>query len=115
MIRANANCRSALNENCSLSPFSPVNTALVLTETVNNGTFVSFLVQEAGVRRIAVGVGSGVHDHELKEIASDDSDVLHVSSYDDLHNKLEAIMTMACEDQYPGKLTKLTGNRNDIK
>jgi len=83
------------------------NVLLVLTDGDTNEGSKPFNqvippLNEAGVRRIAVGVGSGVHDHELKEIASEDSDVLHVSSYDDLHNKLEAIMTMACEDQYPG-------------
>ena len=60
--------------------------------------------QEAGVRRIAVGIGSGIDLGELQQIASNNKDVLQVQNYGQLDSKLEEIMTMACEEQYPGKL-----------
>ena len=63
-------------------------------------------LQESGVRRIAVGIGSGIDLRELKEIASSNDDVLQVSGYGQLYPKLEVIMNMACEEQYPGMLTK---------
>ena len=69
---------------------------------VNTSTSFFFL-QEAGVRRIAVGIGSGIDISELREIASNDRDVLQVHGYQYLFSILENIMTFACEEQYPGK------------
>ena len=66
-------------------------------------------MQEAGVRRIAVGIGRGIDKSELTEIASSSVDVLQVSGYDELYPKLEKIMKMACEEQYPGTLVKRIG------
>ena len=63
-------------------------------------------MQEAGVRRIAIGTGSGINLGELEQIASKNEDVLQVNSYEQLDSKLEEIMKMACEEQYPGKLAK---------
>lgn len=59
-------------------------------------------MQEAGVRRVAIGIGSGIDISELRQIASSNEDVLQVSRYDELYGKLERIMKMACEEQYPG-------------
>lgn len=53
-----------------------------------------------------MGIGSTVDDRELEQIASKKDDVLHVASYQQLHAKLEDIMNMACEDQYPGNFVK---------
>ena len=64
-------------------------------------------MQGAQVRRIAIGIGSGINYGELREIASDKSDVLQVAKYGQLQSKLEDIMKMACEQQYPGKLPKV--------
>ena len=64
-------------------------------------------MQEAGVRRIAIGTGSGINLGELEQIASKNEDVLQVNSYEQLDSKLEEIMKMACEEQYPGKLPKV--------
>lgn len=61
-------------------------------------------MQEAEVRRVAIGIGVGIGKDELKEIASDNKDVLQVQNYGQLQKNLEGIMKMACEDQYPGKL-----------
>ena len=63
-------------------------------------------LQESDVRRIAVGIGSGIDLRELREIASFNDDVLQVATYDQLYPKLEVIMNMTCEEQYPGMLTK---------
>lgn len=63
------------------------------------------ILQDASVRRIAVGIGSGIDISELQQIASDNHDVLQVNGYQQLIPKLESIMTKACEDQYPGRLT----------
>lgn len=62
-----------------------------------------YYFQDAGVRRIAVGIGNEIHYGELLEIAGNREDVLQVHSYRDLINKLEDIMRLACDDQYPGK------------
>jgi len=69
-------------------------------------------MQEAGVRRIAVGIGNtnAIATRELQEIASSNDDVLRVSSYSQLLSKLESIMKLACEGQYPGKLAQPSGN-----
>ena len=64
-------------------------------------------MQEADVRRVAIGIGSGVNYRELQQIASDQNDVLQVARYWQLQSKLEEIMKMACEQQYPGKLPKV--------
>ena len=69
-------------------------------------THCVFSIQEAGVRRIAVGIGSGIDLRELQQIASANEDVLQVHNYGQLYSKLEEIMKMACEEQYPGKLAK---------
>lgn len=53
-----------------------------------------------------MGIGSTVDDSELEQIASKKDDVLHVASYQQLHAKLEDIMNMTCEDQYPGNFVK---------
>ena len=65
-------------------------------------------MQEAVVRRIAVGIGNtdAIATRELQEIASSNDDVIRVSSYSQLLPKLESIMTKACEEQYPGKFPK---------
>ena len=63
-------------------------------------------MQEAGVRRIAVGIGSGIDLGELRQIASNNKDVLQVQNYGQLYSKLEEIMRIACEEQFPGKLAK---------
>ena len=63
--------------------------------------------QEAGVRRIAVGIGGAIDLGELQQIASNNKDVLQVQNYGQLDSKLEEIMMMACEEQYPGKLDKI--------
>ena len=55
------------------------------------------------MRRIAVGIGNEIHYDELLEIAGSHEDVLQVNSYRDLINKLEDIMRIACDEQYPGK------------
>ena len=62
--------------------------------------------QEANVKRIAVGVGKGVDDSELEQIASRKDDVLHVGSYLELDAKLDEIVNMTCKDQYPGNFVK---------
>ncbi|XP_078375646.1 coadhesin-like isoform X1 [Oculina patagonica] len=59
-------------------------------------------LDDADVRRVAVGIGSGVDVWELRQIASANNDVLQVSGYGSLYSKLEDIMKMACEEQYPG-------------
>ena len=64
-------------------------------------------MQEARVRRVAIGIGNGINDGELRQIASDTRDVLQVLNYGQLQSKLENIMKMACEEQYPGKLPKV--------
>ena len=71
--------------------------------------------QEAGVRRIAVGIGSAIDLGELQQIASNNKDVLQVQNYGQLDSKLEEIMTMACEEQYPGKLGQNWGMTLDWK
>ena len=43
---------------------------------------------------------------ELLQIASSNKDVLQAQNYGQLYSKLEEIMIMACEEQYPGKLAK---------
>ncbi len=61
-------------------------------------------MQDADVRRVAVGIGRGIDESELRQIASANNDVLQVSGYSSLYSKLEEIMKMACEEQYPGTL-----------
>ena len=61
-------------------------------------------MQEAEVRRVAIGIGGKVDKGELEEIASYSKDVLQVANYWQLQRELEKIMEMACEEQYPGKL-----------
>jgi len=61
-------------------------------------------MQEAEVRRIAIGIGNGINEGELEQIASYSRDVLQVANYWQLQRELEEIMKMACEEQYPGKL-----------
>ena len=73
-----------------------------------NQDHVYCYLQDAGVRRIAVGIGSNIHYGELLEIAGSGEDVLQVRSYGDLINKLENIMRMACENQQPGKQTTIS-------
>ncbi|KAL9970173.1 hypothetical protein ACROYT_G022503 [Oculina patagonica] len=83
------------------------NVLIVLTDgDTNEGSkpFPQVLppLEDAGVRRIAVGIGNEIHYGELLEIAGSREDVLQVHSYSDLINKLEDIMRLACDDQYPG-------------
>jgi len=59
-------------------------------------------LDKASVRRIAIGIGTGIDRKELEEIASNIKDVLQVHEYWQLYSKLEEIMKMACEEQYPG-------------
>ena len=64
---------------------------------------IIWICKAAGVRRIAVGIGNEIHRDELVEIAGNYEDVIQVYSYGDLISKLENIMKLACENQYPGK------------
>nr|XP_058952512.1 coadhesin-like [Pocillopora verrucosa]XP_058952513.1 coadhesin-like [Pocillopora verrucosa]XP_058952514.1 coadhesin-like [Pocillopora verrucosa]XP_058952515.1 coadhesin-like [Pocillopora verrucosa]XP_058952516.1 coadhesin-like [Pocillopora verrucosa] len=83
------------------------NVLLVLTDGDTNEGSKPFSqvippLDDASVRRIAVGIGSGIDISELQQIASANHDVLQVYGYQQLIPKLESIMTKACEDQYPG-------------
>ena len=69
----------------------------------------SLFLQDANVRRIAVGIGSGIDISELRQIASSNNDVLQVYGYSQLIPKLEFIMNLACGNQYPGWLTRTNG------
>ena len=60
-------------------------------------------MQDASVRRVAIGIGNKVDYSELRQIASSNDDVLRVSGYEYLVNKLEAIMKLSCEEQVLGK------------
>lgn len=62
-----------------------------------------YVFKTARVRRIAIGIGNEVHSNELQEIAGNSDDVIKVISYSDLVSKLENIMDLACQNQFPGK------------
>ena len=66
--------------------------------------YLSILLQEASVRRIAIGIGNEINIGELRQIASNNEDALQVSSYSSLYSKLEQIMKLACEQQNLGEL-----------
>ncbi|XP_066028698.1 coadhesin [Pocillopora verrucosa] len=83
------------------------NVLLVLTDGDTNEGSKPFSqvtppLNDASVRRIAVGIGSGIDISELQQIASANHDVIQVNGYQQLIPRLESIMTKACEDQYPG-------------
>lgn len=67
--------------------------------------YISF-TQEAEVRRIVVDIGNGIHDQERRQIASNYRSVVRVSGYGDLYTKLEDVMKLACDQQYPGKFVE---------
>ena len=54
------------------------------------------------MRTIAVGIGSGVRDAELLQIAMGDSNyVLHVADFKSLKGKLEVILDESCQGMSP--------------
>jgi len=47
---------------------------------------------------IAIGVGSGINDQELNEIANGKpANVIHVDKFDDLFVKLNSVLQTSCE------------------
>lgn len=55
-------------------------------------------LKAAGVRLIAIGVGSNVNKEELKMIASSDEDVIITDNFDTLLGQVQALIRTACED-----------------
>nr|XP_058952493.1 uncharacterized protein LOC131779909 isoform X2 [Pocillopora verrucosa] len=56
-------------------------------------------LDEAKVRRIAVGAGYGFREHELGKIASNSSYVLKVFGVNEMFSKLENVINLACDEQ----------------
>lgn len=54
-------------------------------------------LKAAGVRLIAIGVGSNVNKEELKMIASSDEDVIITDNFDTLLGQVQALIRTACE------------------
>ncbi|KAJ7385870.1 hypothetical protein OS493_013906 [Desmophyllum pertusum] len=83
------------------------NVLLVFTDgDTNDGSkpfsHVTPPLDEAEVRRIVVDIGNGIHDQERRQIASNYRSVVRVSGYGDLYTKLEDVMKLACDQQFPG-------------
>lgn len=66
-------------------------------EKVKNNNYVIYELQSKKVKVIAVGIGSGIDNKELLQIASGHAkNVFHVKDFDQLSLRMNAILKASC-------------------